>query len=91
VVAPGKVTLARLCRNNGVYWMAIILGDVESRKRSDLAKTTASFPQAFVRTNAGIDFAEVYGSNHIHMVKGDFTEELIIFCKLIGIDWRIWN
>jgi L-fucose isomerase len=91
VVSPGKVTLARLCRKNGVYWMAIILGNVERRMRSDLANTTSSFPQAFVRTNAGIDFAEVYGSNHIHMVQGDFTEELIIFCKLIGIDWRIWN
>ena len=31
VVSPGKVTLARLCRKNGVYWMAIILGDVEKR------------------------------------------------------------
>jgi L-fucose isomerase len=91
VVAPGKVTLARLCRKNGVYWMAIILGDIEKRNQEDLAYTTAAFPQAFVRTTAGMDFAEVYGANHIHMVRGDFTEEIIYFCKLLGIDWCIWK
>lgn len=91
VVTQGKVTLARLCRRNGVYWMAIILGDVEKRNREDLAFTTSAFPQAFVRTKAGMDFAEIYGANHIHMVRGDFTEEIIIFCKLLGIDWCIWK
>ncbi len=91
VVAPGKVTLARLCRKNGVYWMAIILGDIEKRNPEDLANTTAAFPQAFVRTTAGMDFAEVYGANHIHMMSGDFTEEIMIFCRLLGIEWCIWK
>jgi L-fucose isomerase len=91
VVSPGKVTLARLCRKNGVYWMAIILGEVEKRNLEDLANTTKSFPQAFIRSTAGMDFAEVFGANHIHMVRGDFTEEIIFFCKLLGIDWRIWK
>lgn len=91
VVSQGKITLARLCRKNGIYWMAIILGEVEKRNIDDLANTTKSFPQAFVHTTADMDFAEIYGANHIHMVRGDFTEEIIFFCKLLGIDWRIWK
>lgn len=88
---PGRVTLARLCRKNGNYWMAIIVGTTENHPPEDLANTTAAFPQVFIHTSAGADFVEIYGSNHIHMVSGDFSEEIIFFCKLLGIEWCIWK
>lgn len=91
VVSPQPVTLARLCRKNGEYWMAILGGRTEWRDRADLGRTTAAFPQAFIKTAAGADLVEVFGSNHIHMVAGDFTEELAAFCRLIGIPYRLWH
>jgi L-fucose isomerase len=91
VVAPQQVTLARLCRKSGDYWMAIVAGQAEKSTREALQQTTGAFPQTFLRSSAGLDFAKVFGSNHIHMVSGDYSEELITFCRLAGIDWRFWS
>lgn len=90
VVSAQPVTLARLCRRNGEYWMAILSGQAEARDRSELARTTAAFPQAFVRASAREDFLAEFGSNHIHMVSGDYAEELAAFCRLTGIPFRLW-
>ncbi len=91
VVSPQEVTLARLCRRNREYWMAIVRGETEERDRSELEKATPAFPQAFIRTTAGMDLLDVFGSNHFHMVAGDFTKELVVFCRLVGIPWRLWE
>ena len=90
VVAPQSVSLARLCRKNGQYWMAILAGEVVPADADDLARLTPAFPKAFVRTNAGAEFLQVFGSNHIHLVSGDYIEELVAFCRLAGIEARIW-
>jgi L-fucose isomerase len=90
LVAPQKVTLIRLCRERGQYWMAILSGDVEQVGQAALAKTTSAFPQAYVRTQAGLDFLERYGSNHIHMVSGNYVEEVIAFCNILNIPWTLW-
>jgi L-fucose isomerase len=91
VISPQPVTLARLCRKDGQYWMAILCGDVVEVNPDELARTTAVFPKAFVKTSAGTDFLNIYGSNHIHMVSGDVSQELIAFCRLVGIPWKIWH
>lgn len=91
VVSPQEVTLARLCRRDGEYWMAIVRGETKERDRSELEKATPAFPQAFIRSSAGMDLLEVFGSNHFHMVSGDFTKELVAFCRLVGISWRLWD
>jgi L-fucose isomerase len=90
VAAPQEVTLARLCRRKGEYWMAVMKGDVELREREALSRTTAEFPQAFVRVPDARRFLAEHGSNHIHMVQGDFREELRQFCGLAGIGHRQW-
>ena len=90
VAAPQEVTLARLCRRKGEYWMAIMRGEVERRERESLSRTTAEFPQAFVRVVAAREFLAEYGSNHIHMVSGDLREELRQFCALAGIEHKQW-
>ena len=90
-VAPQAVTLARLCRKNGEYWMAILSGTVEQATAEDETRITPAFPRAFVKTSAGADFLEVFGSNHIHMLAGDYCDELVSFCRLAGIRWQVWN
>ena len=91
LVPPQPVTLARLCRKNGEYWMAIVSGEVVEPDPADLARITPAFPKAFVRCAAGQDFLASFGSNHIHLVSGDITEELVAFCRLSGIPWKIWK
>ncbi len=90
LASPGQVTLARLCRKNGAYWMAVIPGQVVTPDPADLELVTPCFPKAFVRCAAGADFLDKFGSNHIHMVAGDLTEEVAAFCRLAGIPWQVW-
>ena len=91
VATPRQVTLARLCRKNGEYWMAILSGQIEQPQQSDLGRVTPAFPKAFVRLSNSTNFTDRFGSNHIHMVSGDYTEELVSFCRMAGIDWQIWD
>lgn len=91
VVSPQQVTLARLCRRDGSYWMAIVVGEAVSVDPQEMTRTTTVFPKAFVKTTAGHDFLNMYGSNHIHMVSGDLSDELIALCRLLGIPWQIWR
>jgi L-fucose isomerase-like protein len=71
--------------------MAIVRGETVPVDSEEMARTTAVFPKAFVKTTAGTDFLNVYGSNHIHMVSGDVSEELIALCRLLEIPWQIWH
>jgi L-fucose isomerase len=91
VAVPQQVTLARLCRRNGEYWLAVVLGIVEKHPIEEMGKTTAAFPQAFIRTSAGMDLLDSFGSNHLHMVGGDVSSELFTFCRLAAITCRSWK
>jgi len=91
VVAPQQVTLARLCRKDGEYWMAIVSGRTEQAARADLERASPAYPQAFVRAPAGRDFIMQFGSNHIHMVEGDYADELVAFCRQSGIPYQRWG
>jgi L-fucose/D-arabinose isomerase len=90
-IPPQEVTLARLCRRDGQYWMAILPARTLEMTAEDRAKTTPAFPQASIKLQDGINFAGEFGSNHIHMVAGDYSQELIAFCQIIGIPWKIWR
>jgi L-fucose isomerase len=96
VAAPGPVTLARLARRNGRYWMAIVPGEfvefppeVTARK---VAATTPQWPHAFARLRVPADelLAE-YDSNHIHGVYGDWVADLVWFCRMTGIEPRVFG
>ncbi len=90
MVEPGEVTLARLIRKEGEYTMFILLGQVLKRSAQLLRETTASFPQAYITMPAGPEFMQNYGSNHLHMVRGNIVEELKVFCSLKGIPCRVY-
>jgi len=87
----GPVTLARLCRNDGEYWMAIIEGDILDRTHDDLKEATSVFPQAHIRANMDDEFFRRFGSNHSHMVRGHRGKSLAAFCEIAGIESRIWR
>ncbi len=95
VAAPGEVTLARLARRNGKYWMAIVPAEfIEFPPAVTAAKckaTTAEWPHAFARLKVPAEelIAE-YDSNHIHGVYGNWVADLEWACRMLGIEPRVF-
>jgi len=89
-ITPQAVTLARLCRKDGAYWMAIAAGTVTDGRDYQTLPTTPEFPKAFVKVDLDENFLQKFGSNHIHMVSGNQVEELIAFCGLSNIPYELW-
>ncbi len=95
IAAPGPVTLARLARRQGKYWLAIVPGEfvkfpakVAAEKA---AATTPVWPHAFARFRVAPDvFLSEYDSNHIHGVYGDCVADLVWLAKMFGIDYRVF-
>ncbi|NMB11829.1 MAG: fucose isomerase [Firmicutes bacterium] len=87
-----EVTFARLCRHDGRYWMAVLLGQFERRPREILQNTTYSFPHAFARLEMDYQgFVRSFGANHIHAVYGNYVRELEILCQLWGIEMQTYG
>ncbi len=92
--APGRVTLARLARQDGEYIMTIVpgefmkLSEAEEKKLSE--KVQIEWPHAYVKLDTDMEtFLRYYPCNHTHGVYGDFVEELVQFCDIKGIDYQI--
>jgi L-fucose isomerase len=96
IAAPGQVTLARLARREGCYWLAILRGeflelppDVAERKAE---ATQVEWPHAFTRLEIGPEeLLSEYDSNHIHAVYGDWVEELVWVAKMLRIPYRVFS
>jgi len=93
--APGKVTLARLARKEGKYWMAIVPGEIiEFPREIEDAKgatVTPEWPIAFTRLNVNADdFLAGFPCNHIHGVYGEYVSELLNIAKVIGIEAKVF-
>ena len=94
--AAGKVTLARLARKNGRYWMAIVPAEfVEFPREVALAKgatCTPEWPIAFTRLESSAeDFLATYPCNHIHGCYGDWERELLQVAALLGIETKVFR
>ena len=94
--APGQVTLARLARKDGQYWMAIVPGEfVEFPLKTALAKSatvTPEWPVAFSKLKVSPDkLLSSYPCNHVHGVYGDWTDELCTVAELLGIDFKVYD
>lgn len=90
LAAEGQATFARLARNNGQYWMAIITGQFvrfsPEENEALMRQTTYHWPHAFARFDCSAErFLASYGSNHIHAVYGDVASELETVCALLGV------
>jgi len=94
IAKAGKVTIARLARRNGRYWMAIIPAEFiefPPEKAQKMAEATSpEWPHAFARMQVPAErFLAEYDSNHCHAIYEDWVEELVWVCKILGIDYKI--
>jgi L-fucose isomerase len=94
--APGQVTLARLARKKGDYWLSIVPATFvefpEEVARAKAATTTPEWPCAFARLEVTPEeFLTSYPCNHIHGVYGDWVEELVNVADVLGIDARVYR
>ncbi len=84
---PGEVTLARLDRIAGKYMMLMFKGNSKYVNAEKFENTVTQWPHAFIELDfdAGKLFPQLR-SEHIHMVYGNYLEELDYFCKLLDIE-----
>lgn len=93
--APGKVTLARLARRRGQYWLAIVPGEFLELPKDEAERKAreiqVNWPHAFAKLRVSPEeFLAEYDSNHIHGVYGDYVEELVWVAKMLNIPYRIF-
>lgn len=92
----GKVTLARLARKNGEYYLTIVPAEfVEFDKEKMLAlgnTTTPAWPAAFTKLMVSPEFfINNFPCNHIHGVYGDCVESLKNVAKILDIPVKIFE
>lgn len=89
--AAGKVTLARLARKSGRYWLAIVPAEIvqfapEVMKQKG-STVTPEWPIAFTRLACRADyFLGNFPCNHIHGCYGDWQSELSHVAQILGIE-----
>ncbi len=91
---PGPMTLARLYRRAGQYFMAIIPGQTVEPSAKEYesfvqARGKHQLPTAFVKVSLDFDaLIDEFGSNHISGVAGNYVKELEHVCRLLDITHR---
>jgi L-fucose isomerase len=83
---PGRVTVARLSRVNRRYVMLIASGEALKMPLEKIKETNSQQPHIFVRLDCPQErFVDSLRSNHIHVVQGDWKEELLVTCEVLDI------
>jgi L-fucose isomerase-like protein len=83
--APGPVTVARLFRLKGRYYMYMGAGRIEHTEYTSSTHGT-HWPQTLVTFDT--DHADIFDTipcQHMVLTGGDVTEELIHYCRYLGI------
>ncbi|MCG8604730.1 fucose isomerase, partial [bacterium] len=96
LAAPGNVTLARLMRVSGRYWMAIVPGEFvqfdDATNEKLINQVQDNWPHAFFRLGVEAEeFFSSYSCNHIHGVYGDQVDKLIAVCHLLDIPYTLYT
>lgn len=92
VCQAGKVTVTRLARKDGKYWLAIMPGEFLNYPRKKCEETTKEWPHAFVKLKVTPEeLISQYGSNHCHAIYGDWVEELVTISDLLGIEAKVFG
>ena len=94
--APGNVTLARLARKSGRYWMAIVPAEIvrfpEAVMKQKGSTVTPEWPIAFTRLSCPADFfLSHFPCNHIHGCYGDWERELLHVAEILGIEAKVFR
>lgn len=83
---PGRITAARLSRVNREYVMLVVAGEALEMPLEKIRETNSQQPHVFVRPDCQQErFVGALRSNHIHLVQGDWKEELLVTCDVLGI------
>jgi L-fucose isomerase len=83
----GPVTLARLQRIGDTYQLVILKGNVEERPVESVTGSSSIWPLAFVRLDVPVEtIVGNLNSNHLHLVSGDFTQEVQLAGQLLEIE-----
>lgn len=96
LAAPGEVTLARLMRVSGEYWMAIVPGEFvqfdQKQNETLINQVQNNWPHAFFKLQVSPeDFFSSYSCNHIHGVYGNQVDKLIAVCELLDIPYTLYS
>ncbi len=92
VCKPGTVTLARMTRIKGKYFMHISLGESYVPPKPKLQKELNEcgfpcWPHAFVKLDGDVErFVQNQRSEYISMCYGDLKEELLDLCYLLDVE-----
>jgi len=92
VCNPGTVTLARLCRIRGKYYLHIALGEayVPPKERLEEELNACGFPywpHAFIKLEGNPEaFIQNQRSEYTSMAYGNLREELLDLCYLLDIE-----
>lgn len=94
--APGKVTFARLARNEKGYWMAIVPGEIVQFDMQTMEAygnmATPEWPIAFTRLSVSPEyFLENFPCNHIHGIYGEYVEELKQICAQYDLPYKVFS
>lgn len=81
------VTWARLSRRAGKYRMHVIRAKMGAIDEA-MAAMLSRWPTALLSIDTPdiFEFLESYNSMHLHLVAGDYVDELVQFCKLMDIE-----
>lgn len=86
VFAGDYVTVARLTRGPEGYRMLIGLAKTVELPLGEVEGAAAVWPHAFLRWDVQPqDLVETLEANHLHLVQGDYREELRQFCRFTGV------
>ncbi len=86
VCKPGRITLARLARIKGEYVMEIASGEAYSEPKDKMKEARECWPHIFFTLDGDPqEFFQNCRSNHQHWVYGDYKDELVQVCDLLGI------
>ncbi len=87
ICKPGSVTMIRLCRIKGDYYMHLALGEAYIPKDVEKLVSDTGFPHwphAFIKLKGDAeDFIQNQRSEYISMCYGSYKEELIDLCDLL--------
>ena len=83
----GKATIARLNRTEGRYRMTIIPVEFIEVPEEKMAETTMEWPHVFAKLPFDHRiFLDRFDANHCHAIYGNWTEELKMVSRMLGID-----
>lgn len=91
----GPMTMARLARKKGQYWLAIVPAEFiefpQDKMEAKSKTTDIEWPHAFARLRVTPDtFLSSYPCNHIHGIAGEWVDELTHIAEILGIEFKVY-